>query len=268
MKKTLINALISKGLVVTACLFLFSLNQVTAEVILFADTFTAANSEMNVYAKEGQSGSITTPISYTFTGGTWQTQISNNSALLYSNANTASFSLAHNFEDGQQLRISSSFTMPQGTAWIKFGSGANADFNAAGGAAFMFNSSNNGSLYVGATAVKSADLTSLLTANNTVQIDINSSQNYTGAGVVGIDVRLNGTQLDLNGNAIDGTTYFTTSGFTDNFITFAQYSAGFTSWTVQDWQVSSIPEPSSYALMLGGIASLLLLRLLRHRVQS
>ena len=32
--------------------------------------------------------------------------------------------------------------------------------------------------------------------------------------------------------------------------------------------VSVIPEPSSYALMLGGIASLLLLRLLRHRVQS
>ena len=32
--------------------------------------------------------------------------------------------------------------------------------------------------------------------------------------------------------------------------------------------VSIIPEPSSYALMLGGTASLLLLRLLRHRVQS
>ena len=32
--------------------------------------------------------------------------------------------------------------------------------------------------------------------------------------------------------------------------------------------VSVIPEPSSYALMLGGSASLLLLRLLRHRVQS
>jgi hypothetical protein len=32
--------------------------------------------------------------------------------------------------------------------------------------------------------------------------------------------------------------------------------------------VSIIPEPSSYALMLGGIASLLLLRLLRPRVQS
>ena len=32
--------------------------------------------------------------------------------------------------------------------------------------------------------------------------------------------------------------------------------------------VSIIPEPSSYALMLGGSASLLLLRLLRHRVQS
>ena len=267
MKKTLTNALISKGLVVTACLFLFSMNQVSAEVILFADTFTAANSNMNVYANGGQSGSIGTA-AYTFTGASWQTQISNNSALLYSNANTASFSLAHNFEDGQQLRISSSFTMPQGTAWIKFGSGANADFNAAGGAAFMFNSSNNGSLYVGATAVESADLTGLLRANNTIEIDINSSGNYNGDGAVGIDVRLNGTQLDLNGNAIDGTTYLTDSGFTDNFITFAQYSGGFQSWTVQDWQVSSIPEPSSYALMLGGIASLLLLRLLRHRVQS
>jgi hypothetical protein len=32
--------------------------------------------------------------------------------------------------------------------------------------------------------------------------------------------------------------------------------------------VSIIPEPSSYALMLGGTASLLLLRLLRRRVQS
>ena len=265
MKKTLTNALISKGLVVTACLFLFSLNQVTAEVILFADTFTAANSEMNVYAKEGQSGSITTPIGYTFTGGTWQTQISNNSALLYSNGDTASFSLAHNFTNGQQLRISSTFTMPQGTAWIKFGSGANANFNAAGGAAFTFDNTGAAYLFDGATG---ANLGTLLQANNNVQIDINSSQNYTGAGTVGIDVRLNGTQLDLNGNAIDGTTYFTTSGFTDNFITFAQYSGGFTSWTVQDWQVSSIPEPSSYALMLGGIASLLLLRLLRHRVQS
>ena len=264
MKKTLTNALISKGLVVTACLFLFSLNQVSAEVILFADTFTAANSNMNEYANGGQSGSIGTA-AYTFTGGTWQTQISSNSALLYANANTASFSLAHNFEDGQQLRISSSFTMPQGTAWIKFGSGANANFNAAGGAAFTFDSTGAAYLFDGATG---ANLGTLLQANNTVQIDINSSQNYTGAGTVGIDVRLNGTLLDLNGNAIDGTTYFTTSGFTDNFITFAQYSSGLQSWTVQDWQVSSIPEPSSYALMLGGIASLLLLRLLRHRVQS
>lgn len=262
MRKILTKVLFGRGLVVNACLLLSSLNPVSAEVILFEDTFTAANSNLDVYGLGGQTGSIGTPVNYSLGGASWQTQINNNAALIYANGNTASFSLNHNFTNGQQLRISSSFTLPQGTAWIKFGSGKNADFNAAGGAAFTFD--NTGSAYLFDGAANKGQV-SLLQANNTVQIDINSTANYTGAGSVGIDILLNGNQLDLNG-AADGTTYSTTSGFSQNFITFAQYSGGFSSWTVQDWKVASVPEPSTFTFLM--TASLLAFAVTRRRHQS
>jgi len=224
--------------------------------VLFADTFTAANSNMDVYAGGGQSGSLTTPIGYTFRGANWQTQISGNNAVIVSNRNTAGFSLAHNFTDAQHLTINSTFALPQGTAWIKFGAAPNADFNAAGGAAFAVDGSSDVYLYNGASNV--ATFNDVLLASNTLQIELNSSANYNGTGTVAINAWLNSVQLDLNGVSA-GNTYTTASGFTQNHITFAQFSGGFQSWTVNDWQVAAIPEPSSL-LLLGATALGLLIR--------
>jgi hypothetical protein len=220
-----------------------SVRQATAQSaeLLFKDTFTATNSNMDVYAGGGQSGSLTVPISYNFTGANWQTQISGNNALIYANGNTASFALNHNFTNSQNLLISSTFTRPQATAWIKFGSGLNADYNAAGGAAFAFD--NTSALYLG----------TLLQANNTLVIEAISSANYDGSGTVDLNAWLNNAQLDLNG-AGAGNTYTISGGFTQNYITHAQFSGGFSSWSVEDWQVEAVPEPSTYALLVLGAA--------------
>ena len=220
--------------------------------LLFKDTFTATDSNMDVYAGGGQSGSLTVPISYNFAGATWQTQISGNSALIYANANTASFSLNHNFTNSQNLLISSTFTLPQGTAWIKFGSGLNADFNAAGGAAFVFDNTSALYLFDGASG---SSLGTLLQANNTLMIEAICSANYNGSGTVDLNAWLNDSQLDLNGSGA-GNTYTILSGFTQNYITHAQYSGGFSSWTVQDWEVEAVPEPSTYALLVLSAAGL------------
>jgi hypothetical protein len=215
--------------------------------VLFSDTFTATNSNMNVYTGGGQSGSLTTPIGYTFTGAVWQTQIVSNNAQLISNGNTASFSLANNFTNAVQLTINSTFLLPQATAWIKFGSGANANYNAAGGAAFAVDGSSDVYLFDGASSV--ATFNDILLASNTLQIELISSANYNGTGTVAINAWLNSVQLDLNGLSA-GNTYTTASGFTQNYITFAQFSPGFQSWTVNDWDVAVVPEPSTYALLV------------------
>ena len=225
--------------------------------VLFTDTFTAADSNMDVYAGGGQSGSLTTPIGYTFTGANWQTQISGNNSLIYSNGNTGSFSLAHNFTDAQHLTINSTFALPQGTGWIKFGSNANANYNAAGGAAFAVDGSSDVYLFDGSSNV--ATFNDILLASNTLQIELNSSANYNGTGTVAINAWLNSVQLDLNG-AGAGNTYTTSSGFTQNYITFAQFSGGFQSWTVNDWQVAVVPEPSTSLLLLGAAGLGLLIR--------
>ena len=231
-----------------------SVRQAAAQTteVLFEDTFTATNSNMNVYAGGGQSGSLTVPISYNFTVATWQTQISGNSALIYANANTASFSLNHNFTNSQNLLISSTFTLPQGTAWIKFGSGLNADFNAAGGAAFVFDNTSALYLYDGTNG---SSLGTSIQANNTLMIEAICSANYNGSGTVDLNAWLNDSQLDLNGSGA-GNTYTILSGFTQNYITHAQYSSGFTSWSVQDWEVEAVPEPSTYALLVLSAAGL------------
>jgi hypothetical protein len=217
--------------------------------VLFSDTFTATNSEMNVYAGGGQSGSLTPlPIGYTFTGASWQTQISDNSALVYANANTGSFSLAHNFTDAQHLEINVDATRPQGTGWIKFGSSANANYNAAGGAAFVFDGAGNAYFFNGAanTGLIASGITA---ASHDIKIEMISSGNYDGTGTVDINVWLDSFQLDLNGGSA-GNTYTIASGFSENYITFAQFSPGFQSWTVNDWDVAVVPEPSTYALLV------------------
>ena len=214
--------------------------------VLFTDTFTAADSNMDVYAGGGQSGSLTTPIGYTFTGANWQTQISGNNSLIFSNGNTGSFSLAHNFTNAQHLTINSTFALPQGTAWIKFGAAPNADFNAAGGAAFAVDGSSDVYLFDGASNV--ATFNDILLASNTLQIELISSANYNGTGTVAINAWLNSVQLDLNGGSA-GNTYTRASGFTQNYMTFAQFSTVLQSWTVNDWEVTAIPEPSSLAML-------------------
>jgi len=231
-----------------------SVRQAAAQTteVLFEDTFTATNSNMNVYAGGGQSGSLTVPISYNFTGASWQTQISGNSATLFANGNTASFSLNHNFTNSQNLLISSTFTLPQATAWIKFGSGLNANYNAAGGAAFVFDNTSALYLFDGASG---SSLGTLLQANNTLMIEAISSANYNGSGTVDLNAWLNNNQLDLNG-AGAGNTYTISGGFTQNYITHAQFSGGFSSWTVQDWEVEAVPEPSTYALLVLSAAGL------------
>jgi len=230
--------------------------------LLFNDTFTAANGNMNVYAGGGQSGSLSTPIGYTFTGADWQTQISGNNALIYANANTGSFSLAHNFTDAQHLEINLNATLPQGTGWIKFGSGANANYNAAGGAAFVFDGAGNAYFYDGATGGLIAS--GITEGSQGIKIEMISSANYDGTGTVDINVWLNSVQLDLNG-AGAGNTYTTSGGFTQNYITFAQYSGGFQSWTVEDWQVSVIPEPGTMSLgLVAGMSGMLLVRRLKR----
>lgn len=246
-------ASIFSALIVTT-LGCFHPMELSAAQVLINDTFTAANSNMDAYTGGGQSGSLTVPIPYTFTGANWQTQISGNNALLYSNGNTASFSSNHNFTDAQHLKITSNFSLPQGTAWIKFGSGANTDFNAAGGAAFAVDSGSDVYLYDGATNV--ASFSDILSAINVMEIEMISSANYNGTGTVGINAWLNSVQLDLNG-ASAGNTYTTTGGFTQNHLTFAHFSPGFQSWTVQDYKVEIIPEPR--AALLGGIGLLVLL---------
>jgi hypothetical protein len=220
---------------------------------LFSDTFTAADSNMNVYAGGGQSGTLTTPIGYTFTGAEWQTQISGNNAVIFANGNTASFSLAHNFTDAQHLTIFSTFSQPQATGWIKFGAAPNTDFNVAGGAAFVLNSAGNALFYDGASNV--ASFSSVVQPSNTLLIEMISSANYDGSGSVTISAWLNDIQLDLNG-AGPGDTYTTSGGFTQNYITFAQFSPGFNAWNVQDWQVDVVPEPSTYALLVVGAAGI------------
>lgn len=231
-----------------------SVRQAAAQTtgVLFEDSFTATNSDMYLYAGGGQSGSLSTPIGYTFTGNTWQTQIVGNGVDLFANGNTASFSLNHNFTNSQNLLISSTFTLPQGTAWIKFGSGLNADFNAAGGAAFVFDNTSALYLYDGTNG---SSLGTLLQANNTLMIEAISSANYNGSGTVDLNAWLNDSQLDLNGSGA-GNTYTILSGFTQNYITHAQYSGGFSSWTVQDWEVEAVPEPSTYALLVLSAAGL------------
>lgn len=234
--------------------------ELSAAQVLINDTFTAANSNMNLYTGGGQTGTLTvpTPLSYTFTGDVWQTQIVSNNAQMISNGNTASFAPNHNFTDAQHLKITSNFSLPQGTAWIKFGSGANTNFNAAGGAAFAVDSSSDVYLYDGASNV--ATFNDILLANNVMEIEMISSANYDGTGTVGINAWLNNVQLDLNGGSA-GNTYTTASGFSQNYLTFAQFSSGFQSWTVQDYKVEIIPEPR--AALLGGIGLLVLL--LRRR---
>ncbi len=233
-----------------------SVRQATAQSaeLLFNDTFTATNSNMDVYAGGGQSGSLTVPISYNFTGANWQTQISGNGALIYANGNTASFSLNHNFTDAQHLEINLNATRPQGTGWIKFGSGLNANYNAAGGAAFVFDSAGNAYLFDGATNT-GLIASGITAASQAITIEMISSANYDGTGTVDINVWLNSLQLDLNG-AGAGNTYTRASGFTQNYMTFAQFSGGFSSWTVNDWQVEAVPEPSTYALLMLGAAGL------------
>ena len=230
--------------------------ELSAAQVLINDTFTAANSNMDVYAGGGQSGTLTvpTPLSYTFTGASFQTQISGNNALIYANSNTGSFSPNHNFTDAQHLKITSNFSRPQGTAWIKFGSGANANYNAAGGVAFAVDGASDVYLFDGASSVATFD--NILLASNVMEIEMISSANYNGTGTVGINAWLNNAQLDLNG-ASAGNTYTTTGGFSQNYLTFAQFSGVFQSWTVQDYKVEIIPEPR--AALLGGIGVLVLL---------
>ena len=230
--------------------------ELSAAQVLINDTFTAANSNMDVYTGGGQSGTLTvpTPLSYTFTGASFQTQISGNNAEVYANSNTGSFSPNHNFTDAQHLKITSNFSLPQGTAWIKFGSGANADFNVAGGVAFAVDGASDVYLFDGASSV--ATFNDILLASNVMEIEMISSANYNGTGTVGINAWLNNAQLDLNG-ASAGNTYTTTGGFSQNYLTFAQFSGVFQSWTVQDYKVEIIPEPR--AALLGGIGVLVLL---------
>jgi hypothetical protein len=219
--------------------------------VLFSDTFTATNSTMDLYAGGGQSGSLSTPIGYTFTGANWQTQISGNNAVMFASGNTASFSLAYNFTNAQHLLVNSSVTLPQGTGWIKFGSGANANFNAAGGAALVLDGAANAYFFDG--SLNTGLVASSLPGANAVQIEAISSAAYDGTGTVDINVWLNNNQLDLNGAAA-GNSYTINGGFTQNYITFAQFSAGFTSWTVENWNVEVVPEPSTYALLMLGAA--------------
>ena len=251
-------ASIFSALIVTT-LGCFHPMELSAAQVLINDTFTADDSNMDVYAGGGQSGTLTvptvpTPLSYTFTGANWQTQISGNNAVLFSNANTASFSPNHNFTDAQHLKITSNFSLPQGTAWIKFGSGANANYNAADGVAFAVDGASDVYLFDGASFVVSFN--DILLASNVMEIEMISSANYNGTGTVGINAWLNNAQLDLNG-ASAGNTYTTTGGFSQNYLTFAQFSTGFQLWTVEDYKVEIIPEPR--AALLGGIGVLVLL---------
>jgi hypothetical protein len=81
--------------------------------------------------------------------------------------------------------------------------------------------------------------------------------------------RLEDTELNISPINGIGTFELTASNVTSgSLLEIAFWNTTGTGGTPGLTNVSIIPEPSSYALMLGGTASLLLLRLLRRRVQS
>ena len=233
-----------------------------AQQVLFSDNFDAANGAIETYDGSGQSGSLA-PLGYSLGGYAWQTQVSGNALKLWAGGPFApSVSPAHDFAGVDHLRIEvNGASNPAGQGWVSFGAAANVLFTVppeqrvqTDGAALVFNY-NQGrvggyglTFFVGATAVY-AD-TTVLGGANAFQIDLVALE----SGDTGVDIVVNGAHLDLNGAAA-GNSYVIAGQFAQNYITLGhEFLAGSGTWYIDEWKVSAVPEPSTYGLILGGLA--------------
>ena len=250
------------SLLLAACGCVLASAEARAESVLLSDTFNADNGAIESYDRSGQSGSLA-PLGYTLGGYAWQTEVSGNALKLWAGGPYApSVSPAHDFAGVDHLRIEvNGASNPIGQGWVSFGTDANALFTVPteqrfqqGGAALVFNYYQGRvggyglTLFVGSTAVY-ADTTTLGVVND-FQIDMVALQ----SGDTAVDIVVNGTYLDLNGAAA-GKSYVIAEQFTKNYVTLGhEFFAGSGIWYVDGYTISAIPEPSTYGLMLGGLA--------------
>lgn len=227
-----------------------------AETVLLSDTFTGNYVEIASYDLSGQTGSLA-PITYSTTAYGWQSNLIGEALVLNcAGLFTPSASPNHDFASVGHLRIEADITKPAGYGWIKFGGGLNQDFRTAGGGAIAFNWLDNTAagaaitLYDG--TAPAASFSNVINGSGPIQIDLVGLQ----SGDTSVAFWFNGTQFDLNGAAA-GKEYVIAGSLAQNYLTFGHMGDGSNSpytWTIDNLKVSSVPEPATYGLALGGLA--------------
>lgn len=276
--------------------------------VLFSDVFedntTSGSEDVNVDLAGGRQTGTTVgsgTVSYVQGNGTWgtisgsianeasngfQTQVDNSGTadalwLVSQGGNQiASVSPDYNFDSsitvGNYMSISVELDPSDNAGWgaISIGSSDNASFGSAGsGARGQF--INDSAAHFGFLLTNSGDWQAF---NGGTQITT-GNQSYSGSfatielrfsGVGGAAYNWDGSDADIQ-VFVDGASVFNQTvagGFTDNYISLLGYAESFEIHQFDDLQVQVVPEPNTFATLLGGIGLLAMFRRNRARRTS